>query len=550
MVCALAAGGAFAADLPSGSSVPGAPAGLVRPEPQPPMGDVFRLPQIPLPAAPSPDDAAPLLQLQRVEFHGNTAVPDADLQAAAASYVGRGISAAGIEALRQQLTRLYVGRGYVNSGLVLRQVRVDDGVVAFDVVEGRLAAIQLRGMQRLEEAYLTQPLRHGSDGPLNLDLLRERFQLLLGDPLFERLNARLLPGAQPGEAVLDIDVTRSVPYQFTVFANNYRPVSLGAGALGARGWVRNLSGRGDVLEASLQQPVDGGGDLRGSIAWRVPLNYRGTQLSLAWERGDASLVKEAVQALDITSRLTSREIGLSQVLDETLSRKFSLGLNAVQRANQTWLLGEPFSFTAGEPDGVTRERLWRFWQEIALRSETQVLALRSTFTRGRSNLQQTGAGVLPSRYRLWLGQVQVASQLAHNGAQLVVRGAVQRSPDRLLALDGLAVGGVNTVRGYRENQMVRDQGAVINIELEWPLLRDGEYGLRIVAVPFYDVGRGRNHGEPATTLRSAGVTTRLTWQGLSVDLTLAKRLRPPASAQGTGANLQDKGVHLQLAYRF
>ena len=188
MVCALAAGGAFAADLPSGSSVPGAPAGLVRPEPQPPMGDVFRLPQIPLPAAPSPDDAASLLQLQRVEFHGNTAVPDADLQAAAASYVGRGISAAGIEALRQQLTRLYVGRGYVNSGLVLRQVRVDDGVVAFDVVEGRLAAIQLRGMQRLEEAYLTQPLRHGSDGPLNLDLLRERFQLLLGDPLFDLLS--------------------------------------------------------------------------------------------------------------------------------------------------------------------------------------------------------------------------------------------------------------------------------------------------------------------------------------------------------------------------
>ncbi|MDB5848437.1 MAG: Hemolysin activation/secretion protein, partial [Rhodoferax sp.] len=539
---------------------PGAPPEVPRPAYLPPASaQPFQLPAVPVPTAPAADSRKPLT-LQRVVFNGNTVIPTAELEALAQPYLGRGASLNEVEVLRLQLTQLFVARGFVNSGVLLRRAGPDDGMLEFDVVEGRLSAIALHGMERLQDAYVTEALSRPGDGPLNLDVLRERFQLLLSDPLFDRLNARLLPGAQPGEAVLDIDVARATPYQLTVFANNYRPVSLGAGAMGVSGWVRNLSGRGDLLEGSLQGPVDGGGDLRASLAWRVPLNYRGTQLTLALDHGNSSVVDESVRALDIRSRLTSAEVGVAQTLYETLTRKVSIGVTAAHRENRTWLLGEPFSFTQGEPDGVTRERLARFWQEFAQRSETQVLALRSTFSWGRNNLQngpalQDATGLpaadgFPTHYRVWLGQAQFARQVARNGAQWIVRGSVQRSPDRLLALDSMAIGGVNTVRGYRENQLVRDQGAVLTLEFEWPLVRDAEHGLRVVAVPFYDLGRGRNHGEAATTLRSAGLTTRATWQGLSIDLTLAKRIDPPALARGLGSNLQDKGVHLQVAYRF
>ncbi len=549
------ASAASAADNPppAPGNQPGAPPEIARPgfvPPSPP--GLFQLPVVPPAATPADDAAAATLQLQRVQFSGNTVVPTADLQAAAGPYLGRAVSLAELETLRLQLTRVYVDRGYVNSGLLLR--RVGDGVAEFDVVEGRLSGIQLHGMERLQDAYVAEQLQRSGDGPLNLDVLRERFQLLLGDPLFDRLNARLLPGVLPGEAVLDIDVARASPYQINLFANNYRPVSIGSGAYGVSGWVRNLTGRGDVLDASLQAPTEGGGDLRTTLGWRLPLNHRGTQLTLAYDHGSSSVVEESVRALDIKSRLTSREIGLSQTLHETLERKLSVGVGRGWRENRTSLLGEPFSFVQGEATGETRERLWRFWQEFAQRSEVQVLALRSTFSWGRNNLQDTtglpASNPYPHRYRAWLGQAQFARQLNTDGAQFVARGSVQRSPDRLLALDGMAIGGINTVRGYRENQLVRDQGYVVNLELEWPLLRDGERNLRLTGVPFYDQGRGANHGEPGTTLRSAGVALRLAWYGLSVDLTLAKRLREPQETKDQGSSLQDKGVHLQVGYRF
>lgn len=541
-----------------------AAAQTVPPSPEPPRpafapalpDGAFRLPPVAVPPADAadPDPAAQRFVLRRVEVRGATVVPDAALQAGAAASVGQPVGLAELEALRLQLTRLYVERGYVNSGLLLKRVAPDEGLAEFEAVEGRLVEIRLRGMGRLDEAYVARQLRPPGDGPLNLDRLRERFQLLLGDPLFASLNARLMPGTRAGEAVLEVDVVRARPWQLTAFVNNHRPVSVGADAAGLSGWVRNLTGRGDMLEATVQGPADGGADLRGSLAWRVPLGRSGTSLSVALDSGRSSVVEESVRSLDITSRLTSREIGLAHTLTETLGHRFAVGLQAVQRENRTWLLGSPFSFTPGEPDGEVRERLWRFWQEATWRSETEVLALRSTFTWGRNNLQPV-AGLPPldipaTHYRVWLGQAHYARQLATNGAQVVARVAWQHSPDRLLALDGMAIGGVQTVRGYRENQLVRDLGVVVNLELEWPLWRDDDRALRVVGVPFVDVGHGRHRGEPGTTLASAGLALRASWHGWHLDLALAGRIDPPEEATRLRGNLQDRGVHLQLSYRF
>jgi hemolysin activation/secretion protein len=527
---------------------PARPPLLPRPDPS-----LFPLPPLPVPTPAARPEGEPRWTLQRVVVTGNTVLSDALLQGVAAPYVGQPVGESDLEQLRQQLTRAYVERGYLNSGLRLRRAAADEGVAEFEAVEGRLTAVRLRGLGRLNEAYLRTPLQ-GDGGPLNVEPLRERFQLLLDDPLFEQLNARLLPGSAPGEAVLDVEVTRARPWGLTVFANNYRPVSVGEGALGLSGWVRNLTGQGDLLEGSVQAPTEGSGDLRGNLAWRLPLGHRGTFLTLAADEGNSSVVEESVRGLDITSRLSSREIGLSQTVFESLGSKLSLGLQGVWRENRTWLLGSPFSFNPGEPEGTVRERLLRFWQEYVQRSPTQVLALRSTFSVGRNNLQ-TIAGLPPndqppSHYRVWLGQAQFARQVADNGAQLVARGTLQWSPDRLLALDGLAVGGVNSVRGFRENQLVRDQGAVLNLELEWPLLRDGSNPLRVTVIPFVDHGRGRNRGGSWTTLSSAGVALRAGWRGLALDLAVAHRIDRPAETRNGGNSLQDQGVHLQLSYRF
>lgn len=494
-----------------------------------------------------------MVTVQRADFTGNTVVATSALQAIAAPYLARPASLDELDELRDKLTRHYTDQGYVNSG-VMWNGDVANGVITFTVVEGRLSDITLSGMAGLDPRYVTRRLAHEGDGPLNMEVLRERFQLLLADPLITRMNARVVPGAQPGLATLDVEVVRARPYQFTLFANNYRPPSIGSNALGISGTFRNLTSLGDVLDLTLQAPAQSSARARTSTSWQMPLGFGGTRLSLALDHGSSSVVEQPAAALDIKSVLSSADVGLNHTLRESLSEKLSFGLNHVRRNNRSSLLGAPYSFTPNEPTGLTKEALWRFWQDYSYRTPTQVIALRSTFSAGRNNLQELpglpGADSAAKSFRLWMGQVQWARQMLDNGAQLVLRATVQRSAKRLLALDGLSVGGVNTVRGFRENQLVRDQGEVVNLEFDYPLLRNPATGLSLNLLPFLDYGRARNVGGPSASLSSVGLASRLIWRGLQLDLALARRIHAGVDLSTQHGTLQDQGVHVQLAYKF
>ncbi|MEI6415540.1 MAG: ShlB/FhaC/HecB family hemolysin secretion/activation protein, partial [Pseudomonadota bacterium] len=123
----------------------------------------------------------------------------------------------------------------------------------------------------------------------------------------------------------------------------------------------------------------------------------------------------------------------------------------------------------------------------------------------------------------------------------------QSSSTTLSSMDRMSVGGVNTVRGYRENQLIRDAGNIMNAELRVPVLQGGGSSLKLDLIPFYDRGSGKNQGEHSDVLSSAGLAGRASWNGLVFDLAVARRLKHPESVSGNGT-LQDHSIHLQLSY--
>ncbi len=82
--------------------------------------DPFQLPPVELPARPnSPEENAVKLKLDRVVFRGNIVISQKELDAIATPYVGHLISLPELEDLRLHLTKLYIDRGYVTSGVLL-----------------------------------------------------------------------------------------------------------------------------------------------------------------------------------------------------------------------------------------------------------------------------------------------------------------------------------------------------------------------------------------------------------------------------------------------
>jgi hemolysin activation/secretion protein len=496
---------------------------------------------------PTPDASGPTLEIKSVTFEGNAAIATSELERVAAPYVQRPVTRIELEQLRERISRYYLERGYVNSGAMLPDDFYRDGVVRLQIIEGRIEDIHLTGMGRLRDEYVRERLID-SDEVFNVNVLQERFRLLLTDPLFGKINARLQPGSKLGLATLNLDVTRARAWDLAVFGNNYRSPSVGAEALGATGRVRDLTGLGDAFDASVQ----GGNrdNLRYGLGWTVPLSTR-THLRLRYDNGKSNVLEEPLETLDIKSELVSEEIGISHTFIETTRRSFSIGLSFTRRKNSTELLGEPFSFVPGEATGTSKIDAWRFDQDFVQRWEKQAFALRSTFTFGKTNTvadAQFEDIVPPKRYAFWLGQMQFTRRVFEGGGDLLLRANMQYSRDRLVSLERFAIGGVSSVRGYRENQAVRDQGFSTSIEFRYPIFDRPANRHRVTLIPFVDYGEAKNKGEERQELASIGLGLNYQLGGLSADLFYGKRLiEPDVKSQG---DLQDDGIHFQLRYDF
>lgn len=543
--------------LAQATELPLAPAELQQnPSSQSNAGPGFELPVVPKESNPqiSPDVGSRVL-LQEVRFTGNTVFSDATLKAIVNPYVGRALGVLELEDLRRAITLHYVDQGYINSGALLDASSVHrDGVLHVTVVEGRVSQVRLRGLGRLSESYVVKRLVPDPAAPLNLEILRERYQLLLSDSLFSRITTRLVPDVDQGKAILDVEVDRALPYQLTLSADNHRAPSIGESAMGVAAMVRNLTGYGDTLRFNWQGTADRNSSDRYGLNWVMPLNARGTQLTVQSDIGSSAVIEEPLNVLDIKSQLESTEVGVNQTVVDTLRKRLTYGVAWSRRTNRTWLLGEPFSFGSGIADGTLTQTTLKFWQELTHRTDSSALVARITRTEVQTNLIPAAAGVDPNlqppvKYGYWVIQLNMSHRLTEEGIQLQSRATLQKATSRLTSLDGLSIGGASTVRGYRENQLLRDQGAVVNLELDMPVFRiRGSEGARLNLIPFIDWGQGNNVGESKTALSSVGLALRAEWRRVSFNFAVAKRLTHPASVDALSGNLQDKSIHFQLAY--
>jgi hemolysin activation/secretion protein len=492
--------------------------------------------------------------VRQIRVEGNTVFPSEKLEEITRRYVNRELTTEDLEALRLELTRLYVDAGYINSGAVIPDQTVSEGVITYQIIEGRLTDIAVSGTRWFRESYIRKRLALGAGPPLNLGALQERLQFLQQDERIARLDAELRPGAQRGEGTLAVKVEEANPFKVELAFNNYQSPTVGA----ERGLITvthlNLTGHGDPLSVTYGRSA--GIDVQLDASYSVPLTVYDTTLGLRYRRNTFTVIQAQFQGLDIDSRSEAFTVTLRQPLFRTLSREFAIALSAERQENETSLLGEPFSFSLGAQRGrsvVTALRLALEWTD---RTQTQVFAARSRLSVGIDALGATiNPGDLPdSRFVAWLGQVQWARRLTDWGWQAIARLDVQLAAQPLLPLEQVAVGGRFTVRGYRENQVVRDNAVITSLETRIPLVHNKPWADVVQLAPFLDYGNAWNtrFGTPAPrNLISMGLGLR--W---SLALTSPVPLRPefeiywgiPLNHVATeGGNLQDAGVHFQVA---
>lgn len=495
-----------------------------------------------------------ILFVKKFLLVGNTTFSDEQLAEVTAPYEGREITTAELLAVRQDITRYYVSRGYINSGAVIPDQDVSEGTITLQIVEGRLTSTVVSGNVSLRDGFIINRLAGREGDTLNVNELRERFQILLQDPLIKSLNAELGPGVSPGEADLKITVEEDDPHHGFATINNHNAPSIGSVGGDVKLVFRSLTGLGDTLEINLDKTE---GSASGSIDFALPVTSSDTFLRFSYDINDSEVVELPFKAVEIESRSKTIKISVDHPLYLTTQQRLTFGLTLEQRKAKTLLLGVPFSFSPGVIDGKSTVTALRFYQGWVDRSRNRVVAARSTFTWGLSALGGTdNVGAPDSDYFAWLGQLQVAQRLWESDSQLVFRADAQLSADQLLPIEKFSIGGANSIRGYRENQLVRDNGFVLSIEGRFPVgtlaipgLSKGVDAGTIYLAPFVDLGRSWENKSIATptphNLYSAGLGVR--WDisdDLQFQIYWGYAFRNIDSSDN---DLQDEGIHFLLS---
>ncbi|HEY9629054.1 MAG TPA: ShlB/FhaC/HecB family hemolysin secretion/activation protein [Coleofasciculaceae cyanobacterium] len=515
------------------------PARLNEPAPTP------TLPERPLPPLPPPEDLLPpqptadpeatpepesgevpaTIYVERFQVEGSTVFSTEDLAPVTAPFEKRDLSFAELLQVRSLITQLYVDQGYVTSGAYIPPQTLENGIVTIQVIEGSLEDINVTGTRRLRSGYVRSRLAIAAAPPLNTNRLLEGLRLLQLDPLIETIAADLQAGTRPGTSLLQVQVQEADTFSADLSLNNGRSPSVGSFRRGVQVTEANLLGLGDSLSLGYSN-TDGSNQFNGSYV--LPINPRNGTLQLSFGTTRSHVIEPPFDQLDIAANSQYYEITLRQPLYQTSTEEFALGLTASRQESKAEFSPDdfptqPFPSQGADADGRTRISALRFFQEWTKRSSSYVLAARSQFSLGLDVLDATVSDSAPdSRFVAWRGQGQWVRLLAPD-TLLLLRVDAQLASD-LVPLEQFSLGGQDTLRGYRQDFLLADNGALFSTEVRVPVLRVPEVQGVLQVVPFLDIGTGWNTDAPdpdPSTLIGVGVgllwrqsdflTARLDW---------------------------------------
>ena len=453
----------------------------------PSPAELLPSPSIPVPT--NPNTFIDTITVEQFNVQGSTVFSPEDFNQILAPYKGKPVSFLDLLGARSAITQHYLEQGYITSGAYIPPQRLGSGVVTIQVVEGTLEDIRVKGTKKLSPRYISSRIQKATSSPLNREKLLEGLQLLLLDPLIENISAELSLGSNPGASILIIDVEEADSFSTPIVIDNRRSPSVSSFRQQLRINEANLLGQGDDLFLTYSS-TEGSDAFDGSYSFPLNPNY-GT-LTLSGGFSDNEVTESPFNILDIESSSNYYQLSLRQPVIRTPTQELAFGFTASRRNSEVIFApgGEQLGFPSpgANEDGEIRVTALRFFQEYISRNNREVFALRSQFNLGIGAFDAT---INPdpepdSRFFSWQGQAQWV-RLLGDDSRLLLRGSMQLASTSLVSLEQFGIGGIDSVRGYRQDRLLADNGAFASVEVQIPLFHVAQNSVVQIA-PFADVG--------------------------------------------------------------
>lgn len=519
----------------------------------PPLDELLQPPTVPEPSPPGFDVPGTIV-VQAFQVVGNTIFSAAELATATEPFTDRPITFAELLAARSAITQLYIDAGYITTGAFIPTDQViEEGVVEIRIIEGFLEAVVIEGLKDLAPGYVSSRIERAAGRPVNVDDLVEGLQLLQLDPVIETISTELATGTQVGGSIVNVQVEEAKDLTIQLGIDNGRSPTVGSIRGQASLRENNLFGIGDALALAFSSSE---GSETVDIGYTVPVSPANTMVGIDFSLTRSDVIDDDFEILSIESESDDLRLFVRHPIIETPAQDLALSLElSYSRLGSTLelpgveRLGLPF---AGAPDEEAEVTAIRFSQEWTRRSARRVLAARSRFSLGTDLLGGTdNEGAIPdSNFLSWQGQFQAVQVLAPD-TLFVARIDGQLADQPLLSLEQFRLGGLGNVRGFREDEIIADNGIFAAFEVRVPVLRIPEWDSLIQFAPFVDLGFASNSEDsPDPDPRAlASVGLGLAWQASDRFTMRLDYGVPLINGEDAGGTLQENGILFSLIGR-
>ena len=478
---------------------------------------------------------------------GNTAFTAKELAEVLKPYTLRRLSFPELLAAQQAIDRLYIENGYITSGTFLPPQNLDNGIVTIEVIEGTLNEINITGLKRLQPGYVRDRIIKATNAPINRDDLLNALQLLQLDPLIANLSAELTAGTTIGSSILELNLEEADPFDLTLAYDNFRSPSVGTDRRQVNLTHRNLVGLGDRISVGYLN-TNGSNSLN-DLNYNIPINASNGSLGFRLGYTDSKIIEDPFEEFDIESENTNYEFTYRQPLLQKPTQDLAIGFSFSRNDSFTTAEGEPLQLSRGSQiNGETDISALRFFTEYTTRNAKQVFALRSQFSLGVNLFDATinNRDTPDSNFLAWRGQAQYLRSFGSN-LTLLLRSDFQASDRPLVPVEQFSLGGALSVKGYRQDVLLGDNGLFSSAEVRATVARIPKLNTSIQLTPFLDFGKVWNSDDLAfdtNTLISTGIGLRVQsgdYFAARIDYGI-----PLVDLDSEGNSLQEDGVYFSL----
>ncbi|MGL5082044.1 MAG: ShlB/FhaC/HecB family hemolysin secretion/activation protein [Microcoleaceae cyanobacterium] len=497
--------------------------------------------------------------VRELNVTGSTVFTEADFNSVTQPYENRKLTLEELRQIADEITQLYINAGYITSLARPVSQTIEEGILEIRVTEGELTRIEIEGNQRVNTSYIRSRIELGATTPLNVGKLEDQLRLLRIDPLFNNIEASLRPEGEAGKSILIVRVNEASPFIANLSFDNYSPPSVGGERIGIGLGFRNIHGVGDAISASYSRTTTGGANVL-DFAYSIPVNPMNGTIQLRVSPNWNEVTQDPFDDLGIRGEQIRYELNYYQPVIRNPREELILSLGFALQNGQTFAfdnIPQPFGIGPDE-DGNSYTRVLQFGQDYIKRDPHGSWSMRSQFNFGLGIVSATNndSPVPDGEFFSWLGQVQRA-QLLGERHLLVIRGDLQLAADSLLPSEQLVIGGVQSVRGYRQNVRTGDSGFRFSIEDRVTITRNASGNPVIQIIPFIELGSVWNQPNNPNELLSqnflAGTGLGLIWEpflgikGMSLKLDYGL---PLVDLSDRRNNIQDDGIYFNINYHF